>query len=115
VDLVRPSFARETITRLRYPLVDDHGTARVDYDSPPAEDPVDRCWLEPTGSQEVGDGRAAVLTGYTVDAPWEADITAADRVRYGGVLFDVDGQPLKVPSPTGALRSTRLALRVWEG
>lgn len=112
---MRPSFARETITRLRYPLVDDHGAQRVDYDAVPGEEQIGRCWLEPTGSQENADGRSAVLTGYTVDAPWDADLTAADRVRYAGVVFDVDGQPLKVPSPTGMLRSIRLTLRVWEG
>ena len=109
------SFAREVITRLRYPILDDHGTAVPDYDAVPAELDIRRCWLEPVVSQEVNDGRLAVSTGWNVAAPKDADLVSTDHVRYGGVEYEVVGDPQRVPSPTGALDAVRLTLQRWEG
>lgn len=113
--MIRPSFARLTITRLRYPTKTVHGTTEVDYYATPAEYPIDGCWLDPTQSIENNDSRTAVLTGYTVDAPAGIDLTSADRVRYGADTFEVDGSPVQIPSPSGALSSTRVILKFWKG
>jgi hypothetical protein len=112
---VRPSFARLTITRLRYPLRMDRGVAVIDYAAVPLERDIARCWYEPTSSAEDLDARTAVLTGYTIDAPAGADIFATDHVRIDGVEHEVVGQPLRLPSPTGALDSTRVTTKRWEG
>lgn len=109
------SFAREVITRLRYPVLNDHGAERPDYDATPTEVDIRRCWLEPTVSQEVNDGRLAVSTGWTVAAPKTADLVSTDHVRYGGVEYEVVGDPQRVKSPTGALDAVRLNLQRWEG
>lgn len=109
------SFAREVITRLRYPTRSDHGVQVPDFRAVPAEEDIRRCWLEPTQSQENNDGRLAVATGWTVAAPKGADIVATDHVRYGGVEYEVIGEPQRVPSPTGALDAVRLVLQRWEG
>lgn len=113
--MIRPSFARLSITRLRYPTKTVHGTTVPDYDAAPDELQIDRCWLEPTQSIEDNDSRTAVLTGYTVDAPARADVVATDLVRYGADKFEVDGAPVQIPSPTGALDSTRIVLKLWKG
>jgi hypothetical protein len=112
---MRPWQAKETITRLRYPTREDAGVLVPDLDAAPDELPIRRCWLEPTQSDEQSDGRLAVSTGYLVDAPANADITEADQVRYRDVVYDVVGDPLDVPSPTGALNSVRLMIQRWEG
>ncbi|MET4062617.1 hypothetical protein ABID92_000431 [Frigoribacterium sp. PvP120] len=112
---MRASFARLTITRLRYPLRMDRGVAVIDYAAAPLERDIDRCWYEPTSSAENLDARTAVLTGYTVDAPAGADIFATDHVRIDGIEHEVVGQPLRLPSPTGVLESTRLTTKRWEG
>ena len=112
---MRPSFARLTIVRLRYPTIDDHGADRPDVSAEAERLDVTRCWLEPTQSTEDADGRLAVSTGYTVDAPALADITAMDHVEYAGVEYDVVGEPQRIPSPTGALDSVRLTIQRWEG
>ena len=112
---MRASFARLTITRLRYPTRVDRGNVVADYSATPDEVDIDRCWFEPTTSTEVNDARTAVGTGYTVDAPPEADVTAADHLRIAGAEHEVDGQPLLLPSPTGALTSLRIITKRWEG
>lgn len=112
---MRTSFARLTITRLRYPSRSDRGVDVPDYAAPPDELPIARCWYEPTASAEDLDARTAVLTGYTIDAPAGADIVATDHVRIDGVEHEVVGQPLRVPSPTRALDSTRVTTKRWEG
>lgn len=112
---MRPSFARLTVTRLRYPTRDDYGTRVPDFSAKPDRLPIDRCWYEPTSSTEDADGRTAVLTGYTIDAPKGADIIATDHVLVDGIEYDVDGDPLRVPSPTGALDSVRVVVTRWEG
>lgn len=109
------SFAREVITRLRYPTRSDHGVDRPNYRATPDELDIGRCWLEPLQSQENNDGRLAVSTGWTVAAPKGADIVSTDHIRYGGTEYEVVGDPQRVPSPTGALDAVRLVLQRWEG
>ncbi|MFL2002018.1 hypothetical protein [Microbacterium sp. A1-JK] len=111
----RSSFAKLTVTRLRFPMRDDFGAQVPDYDEEPDELEISGCWYEPTTSTEVRDGRTAVFTGYTIDAPAGADVIAVDRVRVAGSDFDVEGEPLSVPSPTGTLASKRIVVGAWEG
>ena len=113
---MRPSFAKRTITRLRYPISSDQGVESIDTDASPDESPIQGCWYEPTTSSVIKDGRLAVRTGYTVDAPRDTFLDARrDHVRIDGVEFELDGEPLSVPSPTGALDSTRFVCVRWEG
>lgn len=109
------SFARETITRLRYPTVNDHGAERPDYRAAADALDIGRCWLEPVQSQESNDGRLAVSSGWTVAAPPGADVVTTDHVRYEGVEYEVVGDPQRVKSPTGALDGVRIVLQRWEG
>lgn len=109
------SFARETITRLRFPTITDQGTTVPDYSATPAETDIDGCWLEPIQSIEDDDGRLAVQTSFVVAAPAGADVTAKDRARYQGVVYEVVGDAMPIKSPTGALDSSKLFLRRWEG
>lgn len=109
------SFARETITRLRYPTRSDHGVQVPDYRAVPDELPISRCWLEPALSQEANDGRLAVSTGWTIAAPKDADVQSTDHVRYEGVEYEVVGEPQRVKSPTGALDAVRIIVQRWEG
>lgn len=71
---------------------------------PPTEIPVSGCGVSPrdgTGSaaNELTDARDTVITGLTVYAPYGTDIRATDRVRVGGVLYEVEGLPGSFRSP----------------
>lgn len=111
------SFARKTITRLRYPTTTDQGITVTDWLAvSPVETAIEGCWYEPINSTIELDGRTAIRTGYTVAAPSHIDLNAkTDRVRIEGVIHELEGQPLHVPSPTGALDSTKFTTRNWEG
>ncbi|MEV8134297.1 hypothetical protein [Microbacterium aurantiacum] len=112
---MRSSFASLTVVRLRYPVRDDYGVEVPDYSATPTEAVIEGCWYEPTSSAESRDGRSAVRTGYTIDAPADVDVRSTDRIRIAGVEYDVEGDPLAVPSPTGMLASTRITATNWEG
>jgi hypothetical protein len=111
---VRPSFARITVTRLRYPVIDDHGTEVRDYAVSPAAVDIPGWWVEPVESTENNDGQLAVTSGYTAVGPFTADITADDHVIVFGVKHQVIGDVLRVPSPTGALSETKATFRRWQ-
>lgn len=113
--MTRSSFATRTIARLRYPTTTDQGVTVVDYAAAAVVTPITGCWYEPIFSTEEHDGRDAVRTGYTVDAPAGIDLTAKDHVVIDGEEHEVDGEPLAIPSPTGALESTKFTTKRWEG
>jgi hypothetical protein len=117
----RPTFAKETIIRLRYPSRIEYGTQVVDYTGTPDRKVIGKpepglgCWLEPLVSIEENSGRTAVYTGYNCDAPFDADVKYDDHVIYEGVEYEVVGDPLRQKSPTGAISSTKIVLHVWRG
>lgn len=113
---MRSSFATLTIERLRYPVITDQGASVADWSAEPVATPIHLCWYEPTTSDVIRDGRVAVRTGYTVDAPPATVIDIRrDHVRIAGVEYELDGAPMQVPSPTGVLDSTRFVCLLWEG
>lgn len=109
------SFARETLVRLRYPSSVDHGASVVDWTATPAESPIPGCWLEPITSTEDNVHRAGALSGYTVSTPYGIDLTGDDHIRYEGAEYEVDGDVMRVKSPTGALNHTMFAIKRWRG
>lgn len=108
------SFAREEITRLRYPTVDDQGTNVPNLEDTPVEVAIFNCWLVPITSTENEDGRLAVFTGFDVVAPWGTDLVFTDHVRYLGVEYEMAGDVMPVKSPTGALNEVKFSLRRWQ-
>lgn len=110
------SFATQTLTRVRYPLVGDgHGNQVRDTGAVPDEVEVPGCSIQPGASAEVLAGRDAVSVLWTVYAPPGADVVALDLVRYAGVLYEVSGEPARWPSPTGSLDHMVVLLVRWEG
>jgi len=111
---MRPSFAKMTIERLRFPTIDDQGTMVPDLDEPPVVVQIQRCWLEPLQSQEAEAGGTASFTGFRGTAPWGADLLSSDHVRYLGIEYEVDGEVMPVQSPTGALNELIFTLKRWK-
>ena len=105
------SWARETITRKRYPLIDDMGSQVVDYSATPETLDIEGCWPEPEESTIDDDGRTLTVTGYRIAAPYDADVLARDVIAYAGVDHKVTGDPQRVPSPTGRLRQSIIKVR----
>jgi hypothetical protein len=102
-----------TIVRPGPPTEDIYGN---DVPGAPTEIPVPGCGVAPrdgTGAaaNEITDARDTVIVGLTLYAPYGTDIRATDRVRVGGVLYEVDGQPGSFQSPfTGSTGPVVVAL-----
>ncbi len=113
--MIPGTFQRVTIVRLRYPVIVDHGVERADYAATPTRLPIEGCWTEPIETQSVVDGRLAVLTGHTIAAPPRIDVRPADHIELAGVEYEIRGDVMPIPSPTGALDATKLNVFRWEG
>lgn len=106
------SFANETITRLRAALVLDHGSMASDW-SAPDEVTIQGWSLQPGASAEDLQNRDAVRVDWTAYGPYDADVSAADKIRLPSGDFGVIGEPERWKSPTGRVSSTKLLLQRW--
>lgn len=106
------SFANETLTRLRAPLISDHGSMVADWDNA-AEATLTGWSLQPGASAEDLQNREAVRVDWTAYGPYEADVTATDKIRLPSGDYSVIGEPERWKSPTGRISSTKLLLRKW--
>lgn len=84
----------EPVTRLRgTPVLDPYSqeVTGLSWDGPP-ELPIPGCGIEPRPSSEpTQDARNSVVSGYTVYADFDADVTPADRLRIRGVVYEIEG------------------------
>jgi hypothetical protein len=76
--------------------------------------------VAPRGSSDVSDrARTGVIVGATLYAPAADpphDVRSTDRIRWRGVMFDVEGDVGVWVSPwTGQVRGVEVALRRAEG
>jgi len=110
-----PSFARQTVDRIRAASTDDgHGNDEPNWGDA-SEITLPGCSVQPGATDEVLAGRTATLIQWTVYAPPGVDVLATDRIRYQDVVYEIDGEPARWSSPTGTLDHIVLLLKTWEG
>lgn len=86
----------ETVTRLRAGTTTDpySGEEAADWTSPTEHDITTVAPAEPRPSGEpVQEARNAVTSGFTLYLPADEDVTARDRMRVRGRVYDVLGDP----------------------
>ena len=92
-----------------------------DVPGAPTEIPVGGCAVAPrdgtgAGPNEIVDARDTVIEGLMLYAPFGTDIRATDRVRVGGDVYEVEGQPGSFRSPfTGSTGPVVVALELVTG
>lgn len=108
------SFATTTVTVVRPTLVEDHGAQVSDWSDPSRHDLVG-CVVHPMTSQEISENRDLTLGARRVIAPAGADVGAHDRLELPGEpgQFEVVGEPMRWPSPTGALSNVEVLANRW--
>jgi hypothetical protein len=102
-----------TVTRQRGTAVDDgYGGSRIDWTSP-AELEIEGCALAPRQESEAhGAGRAGVIVGLTLYAPYDADIAFTDRISTPSGVYEIEGEPGNWLNPfTGTEHGLTAALR----
>ncbi|MBR2837777.1 MAG: hypothetical protein IKE55_03235 [Kiritimatiellae bacterium] len=109
------SFMSDSVTVVRPGARTVRGSTVPDW-AAATEHVVDRVQVTAAATQQDRDGRVVnVHESATLRAPYDADVRPGDRVRWGGEIYEVDGEVFHSKSPTGRVSSTRCALRRWEG
>lgn len=79
------------------------------------ETTVPGCSVQPGSAVEQTDRGDLIVTTLTAYLPAAADITATDQVRYGGVVYAVDGEPARWADSLGAADHVQAVLKLTEG
>lgn len=66
---------------------------------------VTSCIIAPRSTSEGDERGVGLIVGYTLYAPYDADIQFDDRVEFASEVWDVQGQPFKWASPYSGKRS----------
>ena len=112
------SFASDTVTVVRAPVVVDRYGAEVRDWANATRTLLEGCRVQPldsSGGQIIEPRRDAVVTRWRLFAPAGADLVATDRVEWQGGTYEVDGDVQRWSSPTGALAHVEALLRRVEG
>ena len=110
-----PSWANDTVTRLRAGTIERRGSVEPDW-SNPSELDIPGCSVQPASTSLSQDGRVlGISEGYTCYLPPGSDVKAGDRIRWAGNVYTITGEPRAWASPTGRVSSLQAALERWTG
>lgn len=112
------SFKNQSVVRLRATVTEQRGDKVRDW-STAAELTITGCRLQPrvrdeihfSGSNDLGGAaRHGVVRSFVLFAPFDADITELDRVRYNGRVYEVEGNVRPWISVSGDLAHIEVVL-----
>lgn len=112
------TFYTDTVTRLRpQTSTDAHNPTAVfpDWTKTPASTTLAGVRFQLVGSEEEINLRFGVRVDARLFAPENTDIDPQDRITYGGVTYEVVGEPIVHRGPTGAAAHSETRLRVFRG
>lgn len=110
-----PSWASDTVTRLRPTIISQRGSQIPDWTNPDRLT-ISGCSMQPAGTSLTQDGRIqGVSDGYNCYLPHGVDVQAGDRIEYDGKVYTIMGEPRVWRSPTGLVSNTQLQLERWYG
>jgi hypothetical protein len=104
---------RQTVTRLRAPLIaNEYGLEASKRDWEHAESlEIRGCSVQPSVYPEYDRDREAVTIGWKLYAPTSAGLLASDRIVSDGLTYEIEGEPLTWPSPSGQLDHIEAVLK----
>lgn len=110
-----PSWANDTITRIRPGTIERRGSIEPDW-TKATEENISGCSMQPASTSLSQDGRVlGTSDGYTCFLPPGADVAPGDKIRYNGYEYQLIGEPRIWNSPTGRVSSTQVQLERWSG
>lgn len=109
-----PSFANQTVTRLRASKQMVRGKEVDDWKNADKIE-IEGCSVQPASTSMTLDMRIADEASMTAYMPVDADVAVGDRVIYMDEVFAVFGKPKVWPSPTGGLSHKIVELKEWSG
>ena len=119
------SFKNQTVTVIRpVNYIEERGDRFPDW-STAEEHELRGCRVQPMASDEVlfsgsvtnegGTARDGIVTRWKLFTSANPNLTPHDRIRYDGVVYEIDGQVLDWPSPTSALAHSEVVLKRVDG
>ena len=110
-----PSWASETVIRLRPATRIVRGSPILDWNNPEQME-ISGCSIQPASTTLTQDGRIqGISEGYTCYLPPGSDVRAGDRIRFDENDYTINGEPENWKSPTGRVSSMQLHLERWRG
>ena len=110
-----PSFCCETVEVLRAPLASSRGTSERDWSAAEPHEVAGCCAQYASTSSDRGEPRDATSDSATLYAPPGSDVREGDRVSCSLGTFAVEGTPMPLVSPTGAVSHLEVSLARWRG
>lgn len=109
-----PSFATQSVTRIRPGTKTSRGSTMPDWDNVTSAT-ISGCSVQPATTSLSQDGRVlGILDGMTCYLPEGSDVQDGDRIQYGGETYTIDGAPRVWPT-AGNLAHIQINLRRWSG
>ena len=110
-----PTWAQDTVTRLRPGTIDRRGSTEPDWTNA-TELAISGCSMQPASTTLSQDGRVlGISDGYTCYFPPGTDVIAGDRIRYAGNTYAIIGEPRGWASPSGRVSHIVAQLERWTG
>ena len=110
-----PSWANDTVTRIRPGTIERRGSIEPDWGHA-TEAEISGCSMQPGSTTLSMDGRVlGISDGYTCFFPPGADVQAGDRIRYEGATYTIMGDIRPWKSPTGLVSNLQAQLERWSG
>lgn len=109
-----PSFATETVVRIRPGTATERGSSFRDWTNASSEN-ISGCHVQPDSTSSDFTDRANSVLTYTLWAPVNADVKKGDRITAQGRTYDVVGVPFCWYSPTGVCDHLTCRMTEWVG
>ena len=110
-----PTFAHDTVTRLRPGTKTERGSSVPDWTKATSL-VITGCSMQPSSTSLSDDGRVlGISDSYTCYLPPGADVKAGDRIRFNSLDYTINGDPRVWHSATGRVSHITLQLERWEG
>lgn len=104
----------QTVTRLRATTTTDRYENEVLDWTAPARLDIDDVAVQPRARTETtAEGRTLVVSGWWLcSRPGvDIDLEAVDRIEFGDLVLEVDGEVARWPDPSGGVHHVEAALR----
>lgn len=109
-----PSFAKQSVTRLRPGTQTLRGSVVPDW-SKATSSTISGCSVQPATTSLSQDGRVlGIMDGMTCYLPPGADVQEGDRIVYNGETYTIEGSPRVWPTVAN-LDHIQINLRRWSG
>lgn len=109
------SWTNDTVKRIRPGEKTSRGSTVPDWDHVD-EVEIGSCSMQPATTSLDEDGRVlGIVDGYTLYAPFGADIVAGDRIWFEGETYQINGDVRRWKSPAGTVAHLVVNLMRYSG